>query len=108
MKAPADFDQTSERSALGSSPPPRESRLNTRAEQLHAVLGGRLAKNLFEDAIKMCQRLKTDLKSDFTDAQVGIQQKVLGLLDPDARQIIGEVDAGNLLEHLAEIKSAGE
>ena len=37
----------------------------------------------------------------------GIEQEVFGLLDAHAREVIGEVDAGHLLEHLAEIERAG-
>ena len=66
-----------------------------------------MAEDLFEDPIEMSQGLKADLESDFTNAQVWIEQEILGLLDPDARQVVGKIDACDFLEHFAEIKSAG-
>jgi hypothetical protein len=86
----------------GNSLPTRSS---TR-EQLRAVLGGRLAQQLLEDAVEMRERLEPDLERDLAHAQVGIQQEILRLFNANAGQVVGEVDAGDLLEHLAEVKRA--
>ena len=54
----------------------------------------------------MRQRLKSDLVSDLTNAQVGVEQQVPRLLHSHAREVVGEVGAGCLLEHFAEIEGA--
>ena len=72
-----------------------------------SILSGGLAEDFFEDAVEMGQRLKTDLKGDFADAQVGVEQEVFRLLDPHPGQVVRIVDPGGPLEEFAEIKSAG-
>ena len=74
---------------------------------LGPVITGRLADQLSEDPIEVCQRLKTDLISDLAHPQVRIQQEVFRLLDANTGQIVGEMESGGFLESLAEIKSAG-
>ena len=56
----------------------------SRPQQLPPVLRRRLAENLFEHAVEVRQRLETDFKRDFTDAQVRIEQQVFRLLDANA------------------------
>ena len=74
--------------------------------EVGAILGGRLTRELLEDAVEVRERLEADFIGDFADAQVGVEEKVLGLLNADAGEVVGEVDAGRLLEHLAEVEGA--
>jgi len=75
--------------------------------QLNAIIGRRLAEDSLEDPVEMGERLEPYFKSDLADAQVRVEQQVLGPLNAQTRQVIGEVDAGYLAEHFAEIKAAG-
>src|SRR4029453_15233846 len=54
----------------------------------------------------MRKRLKADFVGDFADPDMWIEQALLGALDADTSEIIGEVEPGSLLELLAEIKGA--
>jgi hypothetical protein len=42
-------------------------------QQLSAVFGRRLAEDFLEHAVEMGERLETNLKRDFTDAQVWVE-----------------------------------
>src|ERR1035441_5334135 len=78
-----------------------------RAQQLLPVFCGRLAQNLLEDTVKVRQRLEPHLEGNLAHPQVRVEQQVLRLLDAHAGQVVGEVDAGHLLEQLAEVEGAG-
>src|SRR4051812_1976495 len=54
----------------------------------------------------MRQRLKTDFVSDFADAEVWVEQQILGFLNPHARNVIREVKPRRFLEEFAEIERA--
>jgi len=75
-------------------------------QQLRPVIRGRLAKNLLEHAVEMRERLEAHLKRNFTDAQIRVEQEILGFLDAHAGDVIGKIDAGDLLEHFAEVIAA--
>src|SRR5437879_10830258 len=68
--------------------------------QLSAKLRRRLAEDLLEDAIEVCERLEPHFVGDFADAQVWVQQQAFGLFDAHTRNVVGEVHTGYLLEHL--------
>ena len=72
-----------------------------------AIIRRRFAGNFFEHAIKMRERLETNLVSDFANAQIRVEQKILRAFDANPRDVFGKVEARALLEHLAEIKCAG-
>jgi len=55
----------------------------------------------------MRERLETDPVGNFSDMQIGIEQKVFGLFDPQPRNIIGERVAHDSFKQLAKIKTAG-
>src|SRR5229473_538513 len=55
--------------------------------QLPPIFRRRLAENSLEDAIEMGERLEADFVSDLADAQVRVQQQVLGLFDAHARDV---------------------
>jgi len=75
--------------------------------QLRPILGGRLAELVPKDPAEVCERLEPDVIGDFARAQMGVQQKVFGVLHTYQGDVISEVQAGALFEHLAEIKRAG-
>jgi hypothetical protein len=54
------------------------------AGQLIAILSGRLTDDPLEDPVEVRQRLETHFVGDLADPQVGVQQQVLRLLDPQA------------------------
>ena len=66
-----------------------------------------MAENFFEDPVEMSQGLETDFESDFADAQIRIEEKILGFFDANPGEIIGEINSGDLFKHFAEIKGAG-
>ena len=66
-----------------------------------AVISGGLADQFPEDPVEVSERLKTDFKSDFTDAQIWIEQKVLGFFNADPGKIIGKVDSSGSAEDFA-------
>lgn len=66
-----------------------------------------MADHFAEDAIKVGEGLETDFIGDFAHAQVGIDEEVFGLLDAHAGEVVGEIEAGGLFEHFAEIEGAG-
>jgi len=74
--------------------------------QLNAIIGRRLAEDSLEDPVEVGKRLEAYFKGDLADAQVRVEQQVLGALDAQTGQIIGEVDTGDFAEHFAEIKAA--
>ena len=74
--------------------------------QFRPIFRGRLAEDFFENPVKMCQRLEPDLERNLADPQVPIEKQVPGFLNAHARQIVGEIDAGYLLEQFAKIKCA--
>lgn len=55
----------------------------------------------------MRERLETDFVSDFADAQVRIEQKIPGFFHANARNVLGEVQAGRFFEHFAKVEGAG-
>ena len=63
--------------------------------------------DFLEDTVEVGQRLKANFESDFAHPQVLVQQKVFGLLDPHTRDVVGEMQPGDLSEHFAEVKRAG-
>ena len=65
-----------------------------------------MSDQLFEHPVEMRQRLETDLEGDFAHPQIRIQQEIFGFFDPHPRDIVREIDAGDLLEHLAKIEAA--
>src|SRR5258706_4833378 len=75
-------------------------------QQLRAVFGRRLAEDFLEHAVEVRKRLEADFKGDLTHAQIRIEQKVFGFFNADAGNVVGEIDAGDLFEHLAEVKTA--
>jgi hypothetical protein len=77
------------------------------AEQLGAVFGGGLAEDFLENAVEVGQGLESNFEGDFADAQIRIQEQVLGILDANARQVIGEIDAGDFFKHFTKVKGAG-
>src|ERR1039458_8621354 len=75
-------------------------------QQLRAIFGRRLAEDFFEYAVEMRERLEADFKGDFTHAQIRVEQKIFGFFNPHARDVIGEIDADNFFERLAEVITA--
>src|ERR1035437_1218193 len=67
----------------------------------------RPARDFFERAIELRDRLEADLQSDRADAKVWIPQKILRFLDPHPPQVINKGHPSRLLETLAEIGCAG-
>ena len=55
------------------------------ARQFFAVAGGGFAGDPAEDTVEVAQALKARRKSDFTDAQVGIEQEISGFLHTHPR-----------------------
>src|SRR6266487_4071182 len=102
MPTPKNYGKDAEHFQL----PKRGSTSSIPAEQLRAVLGGRMAEDFLENAVEVRQRLKADFKSNLADTQVGIEQQIFRFLDPDAGQVIGEIDARHLLKQFAEVKRA--
>ena len=74
--------------------------------KLIPIMGGGLAQDLFEHAIKMSQRLEAHFIGDFADPQIRVEQEILGSFHAHTGDVIGEVEPGHLLEHLAEIEGA--
>ena len=56
----------------------------SRPQQLPAIFRRRLAKNLFEHAIEMRQRLEPDFKRNLTHPQVRVEQQVLSFLNTNS------------------------
>src|SRR5213078_2434359 len=75
--------------------------------QARPEFAGRLAHDLFEDAIEMSQRLKPNFIRNLANAEIGIQKQVAGVFDPDPGEVFGEVDAAVFFEHFTKIKGAG-
>ncbi|MDB6058204.1 MAG: hypothetical protein JWO95_2048 [Verrucomicrobiales bacterium] len=74
--------------------------------QLCPIIARRLPGNFLKHAIEVRQRLESDFIRDFADAQIWIEQQVLRLFDAHARDVVGEVQPGGLLEHLAKMERA--
>ena len=53
-------------------------------QQLGPVFRRRLAQDFFEDPIEVGQGLEPDLESDLADAEIGVQEEVLGFLDANS------------------------
>jgi len=68
-----------------------------------AILSWRFARQPFENAIELRERLKADGERDFTDAQFGVEQKITRICEPDARDILDEICAGYLFEIFTQV-----
>lgn len=67
------------------------------------ILGGRFARQVFENTIELRKRLKSDRERDLTDAQLRIAQKVTGFFESGSCDVIDKVYAGDLLESFAQM-----
>ena len=74
--------------------------------RLRSIPAGRLAKLSPKRAAEVIDRLKPNFIGHFPHPQVGIEQEVPGALDPDARDVIGELQGRAIPECLAEMKRA--
>ena len=74
--------------------------------ELVAVVGGGKAGDVFEGAVEMGQGLKADFIGDLADAVAKVEEEGLRPFDADAHDVVGEVDAGGLLEEPAEVEPA--
>lgn len=68
-----------------------------------AILGWRFARQLFEYAIELRQRLKTDRECDFAYAKIDIVQKNKRLFKSGAGNVVDKVNASHLLELLTQM-----
>ena len=75
--------------------------------QLGAIIRGGLPEDSSKRAIELSQGLEPDIVGHLADPQVGIEQPRFCVLQPDARDVIGELQPGGLPEHLAEVENAG-
>jgi hypothetical protein len=71
-----------------------------------AIRTGRFSRQLFENAIKLRERLKPDRESDLTNAQTRILQKIARFVESGARHVIDKIYAGDLLELFAQMIAA--
>ena len=71
-----------------------------------AKFGWRLAKDAFEHAVELRERLKTDIVGDLADSAARIQKLRLCVLQPHPRDVIGKFETGGPLEDFAEMKHA--
>ena len=75
-------------------------------QQLCAIIRRRLAEDFFENAVEVREGLETNFKRDLADAKIRIEQEILGFFNPHPRDVVGEIDAGDFLEHFAKIIAA--
>ena len=68
-----------------------------------AIIGRRFSGILFEDAIELRKRLKSDRERDFADAKIDIFQKFASLFEPRLCDVIDELDPGHLLKLFAQM-----
>src|ERR1043166_1619625 len=68
-----------------------------------AKLAGRFAAKLFEHAIKLRQRLKSDSERDLADAKIDIVEETARFFETDSRDVIDEVDASDFFEFFAQV-----
>ena len=71
--------------------------------QLSAKLRRRLAEDLLENAIKVCERLEPHFVSDFADAQICVSQELTRVFEAYARNVLHEIYARNLLKFFAQM-----
>ena len=69
--------------------------------------GGRLSEHAFEAAIELGERLEADIVCDFADAAARIEKLCPRFLQTDPRDVVGEFQAGGLVEYFAEMEHAG-
>ena len=62
-----------------------------------------ISRESLEHAIELRERLKSRRERDFTDAQIGVVQKITRFFKPSARDVLDEIYAGYLLEIFAEM-----
>ena len=68
-----------------------------------AICTRRFSRQLFENAIELRERLKSSGERDFTDAQIAISQQITRGVEPRARDILDEINAGYLLEIFTQV-----
>jgi len=67
------------------------------------ILTRRFARQSFENAIELGQRLKPDCKRDLADTPIRIWQKVASVLEANSRDVVHKIYAGHLLKFFAQI-----
>ena len=63
----------------------------------------RFSRKFFENTVELGERLESDGEGDFTDAKIGVPQKIARFFEPSARDIVDKIYAGDLLEILAQM-----
>ncbi len=75
-------------------------------QSVFSKLGWGLAGDALEAAVEVWQGMEPNGKGNFADLLFGLPQESLGVLNPQSREVVGEVHPDMFLELLAEIKSA--
>jgi hypothetical protein len=60
--------------------------------------------DFLENTVKVREGVKAAVVSDFTNAQVGVKQKVFRPLHPGARHKFGKTQTRALVKHFAKVK----
>jgi hypothetical protein len=68
-----------------------------------AILRRRFTRKSFENAIELRERLKARRERDFTDAQLGVAQKITRICQPSARDILDEIYTGYPFEIFTQV-----
>ena len=71
-----------------------------------AILRWRFARQLFEDAVELRQRLEADRERDFAYAKINLEQKNVRLFDALAGDVIDKVYPCHLFELFAQVIGA--
>jgi len=67
------------------------------------IIGWRFSGKLFEDAIELGERLKSDGERSFAHAKIEIVQKLARVFEAISRDVIDKLNAGHLFELLAQV-----
>ena len=68
-----------------------------------AVGGWRFAREFFEDAIELRERLKSNCKCDFTYPKITISQKCFRFFESASRDVIDKLGSRHLFELFAQV-----